>query len=508
MKKNNFTNYRPMSIRIKIILIFFLILLFFLLTFIFNIYSFKELTKEQKLISLADRIVEDFLQVRRHEKNFFLRGTGEWAEMAKMRLTAFQRELGIYKKIAHHKEELDLIGQIEEKTRAYNDILNNVIDVYPNNLENSEPENLINIAREIGKLSQQLREDAENNFALSIQKIKQMQLFGFIIAVFIAMLAYFFASRTIITPINKLQKLSKMLSKGKVLSCQDIKILETQFRGIDFKDEIGELTRAYIEMLMQWNNSCLAFENKLKETEGLYQLKSQFTSVVSHELRTPLTAIKEGIEYIVDGSAGPINAEQKEFLEIVGRNVERLSRLINYVLDFSKLASGQADMKMELAELNPILNSVIDVYQLTTKKKGVEIKRQLEASNDLKIWVDTDRLAQVLHNLISNAIKFTDTGTITVVTEKDNPANTIQICVEDTGTGIKEEDISRLFTSFTQLGDAKKRRVGGTGLGLAICKQIIERLSGKIWAESEYGKGTKFCFILPIRERREQVLRG
>ncbi|MBU2063887.1 MAG: ATP-binding protein, partial [Candidatus Omnitrophica bacterium] len=97
---------------------------------------------------------------------------------------------------------------------------------------------------------------------------------------------------------------------------------------------------------------------------------------------------------------------------------------------------------------------------------------------------------------------------ITVVTEKDNPANTIQICVEDTGTGIKEEDISRLFTSFTQLGDAKKRRVGGTGLGLAICKQIVERLSGKIWAESEYGKGAKFCFILPIRERREQVLRG
>ncbi|MFQ5867779.1 MAG: response regulator [bacterium] len=236
---------------------------------------------------------------------------------------------------------------------------------------------------------------------------------------------------------------------------------------------------------------------KLKE---MYTIKSEFTSMVSHELRTPLTAIKEGITIVLDGSAGGINADQREFLNIAKRNVDRLKRIIDDVLDFSKVESKKMVFKIQRCDINEIINEVVNTQKAVAGEKGLYLRTGLD-SNMPRIEFDLDRISQVLNNLISNAIKFTETGGITVLSTKDQEQNIIQVCVKDTGEGIKKDDLPKLFQKFQQLRRAGQRKTGGTGLGLAICKEIIEQHGGRIWGESEYGKGSEFKFILPTKRR-------
>lgn len=227
------------------------------------------------------------------------------------------------------------------------------------------------------------------------------------------------------------------------------------------------------------------------------EVKSNFISTVSHELRTPLTAIKEGIGIVLDGSAGDINTEQKDFLGTAKRNVDRLHRLINEVLDFQKLESGKTTLNIQENDINEAVMEIQRAMEPLAKEKGLNLTIA-PADNTPKIHFDRDKIIQVLTNLVNNAIKFTETGDITISTI--SAANTVRIAVRDTGPGIAQKDMERLFQSFEQLG--KERKTGGTGLGLAISKEIIEKHKGKIWAESELGKGTTFYFILPVSERR------
>lgn len=246
-----------------------------------------------------------------------------------------------------------------------------------------------------------------------------------------------------------------------------------------------------------------ALEKRTHERELLYRLKSKFTSVVSHELRTPLTAIKEGIALILDGSAGSINEEQSEFLGIAEKNVDRLARLINDVLDFSKLTANKEASKKDNVIINEVIESVANMYKLAAEKKGLSIFRELESTKGMKIMIDSDRFSQVLMNFVNNAIKFTDNGKIIIATFREADLNSVKICVEDTGQGIKPLNLPRLFEPFFQIEGRNRRKTGSTGLGLAICKEIIEQCGGRVWVESEFGKGSKFYFILPVEERRK-----
>ena len=235
------------------------------------------------------------------------------------------------------------------------------------------------------------------------------------------------------------------------------------------------------------------------ELQKLDQLKSDFVSTVSHELRTPLTAIKEGIGIVLDGLAGDVKKEQKDFLDTAKRNVDRLARLINDVLDFQKLQADKMRFYMQENNINEVALEIDKIMEPLVKEKGFKLSFDLEDKLP-RIKCDRDRIIQVFTNLVGNAIKFTEKGSISIVTAKEN--NVIHVMVKDTGMGITKEDISKLFQSFQQLGDAKTRKVGGTGLGLAICKDIIEKHKGKIWAESKPGKGSTFHFTLPVKERR------
>jgi len=243
----------------------------------------------------------------------------------------------------------------------------------------------------------------------------------------------------------------------------------------------------------------LAVKEDVTERKKLERLKDDFVSTISHELRTPLTAIKEGINIVSDGSAGLVNEEQLEFLGIAKRNVDRLSRLINEILDFQKFESGRMVFNISENKITDVAREVWESMSIVASSKGLRLL--FEAKDDLpKIKFDKDKITQVITNLVSNAIKFTKEGSITILVEKVE--NTIKVSVRDTGSGMRQEDLVKLFQKFVQLEGLSDRKTGGTGLGLAISKDIIDGHRGKIWAESELGKGSVFSFILPIEERR------
>jgi len=234
------------------------------------------------------------------------------------------------------------------------------------------------------------------------------------------------------------------------------------------------------------------FLTVLKET---LELKSKFTSTVSHELRTPIAVISEGIDLVRDGSLGDISHKQKDILNMASMNVHRLNCLISDILDFQKFESGKMKMFFEENDINKVVQEAYRGVELLGKEKGLGFIFNLDG--DLpKIKFDKDRIIQVITNLLGNAIKFTEKGSITIGTKKNG--NNIQVAVQDTGCGIKPGDMPRLFRSFEQLEESNKGGEKGTGLGLVMSKEIIVRHGGKIWAESEFGRGTVFYFILHV----------
>ncbi len=239
-------------------------------------------------------------------------------------------------------------------------------------------------------------------------------------------------------------------------------------------------------------------EEKIRQA---MEIKSQFVSTVSHELRTPLTALKEGIRLVVQEKTGKLNDEQKEFLGLAKRNVDRLTRLINDVLDFQKLEAGRANFTLNENDINGVVKDVYDTMAPAIKCTELDFVLKLE-DNLPKVKFDSDKIEQVLTNMVTNAMKFTETGNIAIATSKRE--NVIQVSVSDTGCGIRKEDLPKVFYEFEQLDKGGDRKAGGAGLGLAISKAIIEQHRGKICVESEYAKGATFHFVLPIKERRSK----
>lgn len=234
------------------------------------------------------------------------------------------------------------------------------------------------------------------------------------------------------------------------------------------------------------------------EMREAVEMKSRFISTASHELRTPLTSIKEGVNLVYSETTGPLNDDQKEFLGIAKRNVDRLARLINDVLDYQKMTAGRMEFNLKPANINETVKIVEETMRPLTKEKGLQLILELDDAIP-PVDFDNDKIIQVLTNLVSNAIKFTETGSIKITTSRSD--NSVITAVKDSGSGIKLEDMPKLFQEFGQLAikDAD-RKVGGTGLGLVISKKIVESHGGRIWVESDYGNGTTFYFELPTEK--------
>jgi signal transduction histidine kinase len=229
--------------------------------------------------------------------------------------------------------------------------------------------------------------------------------------------------------------------------------------------------------------------------QELDRLKDDFVSTVTHELRTPLTSIRAFSEILHDHpDIDP--AERHRFLGLIIKESERLTRLINQVLDLAKLESGHAEWQTAEVDLNEIVSDAVSATSQLFKSRGVKVEVR-SAAKVSKVLADRDRVMQVMLNLLSNAVKFCPEGTGHVEVRLWEDSGNVRIDVQDNGVGISREHLGVIFEKFRQVGDTLTDKPAGTGLGLAICRQIIDYLGGRLWVESEPGRGSTFSFTLP-----------
>jgi|GEM_PF-4825299 len=224
----------------------------------------------------------------------------------------------------------------------------------------------------------------------------------------------------------------------------------------------------------------------------LAKTKSKFTSVVSHELRSPLATIKEATNLILEGVLGPVNDEQKDMLNTAKNNIDRLGRLVNNVLTYQKMDAGKMLYDFQENDVNEIIKEAHFNALLVAGEREADLVMNLVA-NPPRLTCDKDKIMQVLVNLISNGIKYSERGTVVIETRLDT--SEMQFSVRDQGQGVYPEEMETIFMPFSQ---GRGRKKGGTGLGLAISKEIVLAHHGKIWVESEMGKGSSFYFTLPV----------
>ncbi len=230
--------------------------------------------------------------------------------------------------------------------------------------------------------------------------------------------------------------------------------------------------------------------------------KTEFVSTVSHELRTPLTSIKGYIDLLYAGAAGPINEVQKRFMGIVKNNADRLTLLINDLLDISRIETGRLKLDMKAVDMVQVVGEVAESLRGQIEEKGLRLELTMP-SQPIEVYGDRARLIQIVTNLLSNAYKYTDEGWIhlTVSMVEDN----VRIDVADSGIGISLEDQTKIFERFYRADTPVVEGRGGTGLGLSITKDLIELHGGRIWVQSELGVGSTFTVLLPSLQRKAPV---
>ncbi|MBI4367989.1 MAG: PAS domain-containing protein [Candidatus Omnitrophica bacterium] len=232
------------------------------------------------------------------------------------------------------------------------------------------------------------------------------------------------------------------------------------------------------------------------EIRKLEKLRQEFVANVSHELKTPLTSLKGFVETLLRGAVqDPERA--KSFLEMMENDTDRLNRLIDDLLELSQIESKSVPLKPETVDLAETVRQILVRFQSSVQEKKITVENRIKQGTS--VFADRDRLKQILINLVDNAIKFNREGG-RIVLEAQETGKEMSVSVSDTGAGIPQENIPRIFERFFRADKARSRELGGTGLGLSIVKHLVEAHGGRIWCESRVGKGSKFFFTVPAAQ--------
>ncbi len=287
-------------------------------------------------------------------------------------------------------------------------------------------------------------------------------LSGIVISIFI--------TRSVTRPLSVIRKKTREVAGGHLDANLDL----------SSPPEIGDLVQ-------DLNFMC----NKLKETD---KMKSDFFSLMTHELRTPLASIKEGTHLLLKGVGDECEEKRKTVLTVIAEESNRLIDLVNSLLDLSKMEAGVITLVFETSDIKPLINKAVSGIEPLAMAKNVGIK--IQVPRDLpSVKIDSERILQVLRNLIGNAVKFTPGGGLVTVSARPVEKG-LNVSVADTGPGIPKEDQNAIFDKFRQATITSYNKIKGTGLGLAIVKHVVNAHGGKVWVESEPGFGSTFNFLL------------
>lgn len=317
------------------------------------------------------------------------------------------------------------------------------------------------------------------------------------LALLLSMLAIYLRTETIV--IAPLKNLLHVIDQGSV----DNKPVTYDYVS---KDEVGRLVATYNQMVVNEHARKQELIEAKNKSEAAAEAKGNFLSVMSHELRTPMNGVIGGCAFLEKGA---LTEEQKKNVSMIKSSANQLLSLMNDILDFSKIESGNVTLDIHPINLQEIIEQVFVLFEQNAQGKGLDLKYIRPDKNIPYILGDDLRIKQILINLISNAIKFTSDGSISIRFKKlEHLAEHLSFVleIEDTGIGIENAKANELFRSFTQADTSTTREYGGTGLGLAISKQLTELMGGKIWYESEVGKGTRFYISLQLEITDEPVL--
>jgi len=259
---------------------------------------------------------------------------------------------------------------------------------------------------------------------------------------------------------------------------------------------VRELTET-IEKRKRAEEELVQANIQLKEMD---RIKSEFLATMSHELRTPLNSIIGFTGIMLQGIPGELNTEQRKQLSMVNSSAKHLLGLINDILDLSRIESGKMEVSMERFHIQNVVSEVAQSLSPMISQKGLKIITQIPDETP-EIYSDRKKVSQILLNLVHNAVKFTPAGEVRIECKFDS--DNLEMSVADTGIGIKKEAMKLLFEAFRQIDGTVQRRYQGAGLGLYLCQKLVTLLGGNIWVESEYGKGSKFTFTLPLRREEK-----
>ncbi|HEY9597310.1 MAG TPA: ATP-binding protein, partial [Cyanophyceae cyanobacterium] len=334
---------------------------------------------------------------------------------------------------------------------------------------------------------QQINENTRNTIFLCLGALAGATVLGIL------------TTRWISEPILKLSQASSAIAQGEL----------DQYVNIQGIKELKRLGQSFNSMAGQLKESFETLEAHNEELKRLDKLKDEFLANTSHELRTPINGMIGIAESMLDGATGNLTELQERNLWMISQSGHRLANLVNDILDFSKLKSHNIELQLKAVDVRSLTETVLAISQSFVKNKNLQLINAIPA--DLPpAEADENRLQQILYNLIGNAIKFTEKGSVEISAEissdrnNEKPQDSLQpkpqviITVSDTGIGIPTHSLNRIFESFEQADGSTSRKYGGTGLGLSVTKQLVELHGGNIWVESEVGVGSQFKFTLPI----------
>ncbi|WP_290919650.1 response regulator [Halodesulfovibrio sp.] len=325
-----------------------------------------------------------------------------------------------------------------------------------------------------------------------------------VLALITVVLLAFLSSNHLISRIDALKKAARKLSENdydfelKKRSDDEIGELEDAFNEASTK--IQSLTNSQralnenLEKIVEERTDALHLA--LQEAQGATEAKSEFLANMSHEIRTPINAIT-GLTYLMQQQDAP--PQQKRYITKIETAAHSLLGIINDILDFSKIEAGKLDLENTSFYLHDVMEKVSTIVGMKASEKGLDFIISYEPNVPMTYMGDPLRLAQVITNLVNNAIKFTEKGEVGVYISRER-RHLLRFEVRDTGIGLSEEEISKLFKSFSQADTSTTRKYGGTGLGLAISKQLVQMMGGYIWVQSTKGKGASFFFTVTLKE--------